>query len=495
MIDSSRIMEIYAEAVGYTLYADYGEAEEALRRGNGIEYPVCGVFRLQPATLTAIRSPIIGIASASIEIIAPMHMHDEVKARLDAAAEALNGTSCELSDDEDAETVYSVSFNVQTCTAQQRSDIGAWCGECSVLSQSLSFVFVEAGVSAYSVRLRIDGMDVPLLTLSETKVHTTSVYSDSHAVGYTASEQEAYGIDFTSPYTKSDVGALFRRAVNGRTGNEAHCVEIEKNGSSDIYLMSISAASDTVQPPSNIGFNISLTELSVPAGHFNGYWRRYVHSAPFITLAVLDEKLPRIDGTERIVFWGDGSADRIDEGFAGYHAYSDGMEVHDVLCFSCAKTRLYREIRLGEELCGKELRIGVDRTAADADASEEERYLLWAYQYTDPIDFDAPDGVPDQASVIFGICDEDDNYKDTVYYADSEKRAFVSDGMRIYFDLGAENVYVDTVTDGRKGYIYDGQRVICPISGRINYIDKFNMDRCGLRVEIALDDVCEDTVE
>ena len=361
MISTTKIKEIYEAACGYTLYNDYGGVDAAIRVRNEIEYPVCGLFKMQPVTLTAIRTPFIGVASANIEIIAPTHMMEEVRTKLNTTVAArLNGVAMSLPDEEKTSKTYSVSFTVQTCTVGEKADFGAWYGECVTLYQTISFVIIEEGVSSYDTVLKIDGCEVPLLSLSETKVHTTSVYPSANAIGHTASEQEAFGIDFATPYVKSAICELFREAVNGHTGNKAHCVEITKNGVPSFYIMAISAAADSVQPPSNIGFNISMTEISPTIAHFDGRWRRYTHTGDIITSAILFEKLPTKVGFEEIIFWGDGSCERYSATPSyPYHVYTDGKKVHDIMIYTYYSLYDVREIRVGDVLAGVKLRVSV----------------------------------------------------------------------------------------------------------------------------------------
>ena len=365
MISTTKIKEIYEDACGYTLYNDYGGVDAAIRVRNEIEYPVCGLFKMQPVTLTAIRTPCIGVASANIEIIAPTHMMEEVRTTLNTTVAAkLNGVAKSLSDEEKTTKTYSVSFTVQTCTVGEKADFGAWYGECVTLYQTISFVIIEEGISSYDTVLKIDGCEVPLLSLSETKVHTTSVYPSANAIGHTASEQEAFGIDFATPYLKNEMCELFREAVNGHTGNKAHCVEIIKNGVSSAYIMTFSAAADSVQPPSNVGFNISMTEVSETIAHFDGKWRRYTCEGDIITSAILFEKLPTKVGFEEFIFWGDGSSERYSATPSyPYHVYTDGKKVHDVMICTYYPLNAERVIKIGDILAGARLRISVSNAS------------------------------------------------------------------------------------------------------------------------------------
>lgn len=407
MINSEKIKEIYEAACGYTLYNDMGEVEKATRVKNEIEYPVCGLFKMQPITLTAIRAPFIGVASANVEIVAPTHMLEDVRTTLNTTVvAALNGKTETLPDEEDETKEYAISFNVQTCTVGEKVDAGVWYGECAVLYQTISFVIIEAGVSSYDAILKIDGCEVPILSLSETKVHTTSVYSSANAIGHTASEQEAFGIDFATPYLKNEMCELFREAVNGHTGNKAHCVEIIKNGVSSAYIMTFSAAADSVQPPSNVGFNISMTEVSETIAHFDGRWRRYTCEEDIITSTTLSDKLPQNSDFEEIIFWGDGSSERYSDAPYPYHVYTDGKKMHDVMIYTEYPLNAVRPIRIGDTLAGTKVHIFIGNSK------------LSAKNISDLIGSD-------------------------LFIFSSNESDLICDGNRIYFSVDKKIIYVD----------------------------------------------------
>lgn len=472
MIKAEDVKELYESACGYELYCDIGEIERVIRKNNEIEYPVCGIFRLQPAQVTAIRSPFIGVASADIEIIAPTHMLEEVRTRLNTVVVAkLNGITKNLCDEHDADKKYSVSFTVQTCTAGERIDIGAWEGECIVLRQTLSFVIIEEGVSAYDTVLKIDGMEVPILTLGETKVHTTSVYPSANAIGHTASEQEAYGIDLTTPYVKSDVCEMFHNAVNSREGNRAHCVEITKNGVTNAYIMAISAAADSVQPPSNIGFNISLTEISASVGRFDGRWTRYPYTGDTLTAEAVWGKVIAVGPYEsfpKIIFWGDGTSDTVTIKLCSneygdtwyemsptpYHVYTDGIASHDIMCFSSyTGDSAWREVRTGDLLFGKRIEL-VFKSAIEKEYPEAIPTAKL---------FEAPNTYYD-AAVILGYAE-----KNEINYSSSAVDALVYDigTGRVFFRSTRGNIYADRQI-GADYCLMNGASFICPIKARIS---------------------------
>lgn len=459
MISATKIKEMYEHACGYTLYNDSGSVTEAVRKKNEIVYPVCGLFKMQPVQLTAIKSPFIGIASANVEIIAPTHMMEEVRTTLNTnVVTFLNGKTFDFSDEKDNGKSYSVSFTVQTCTVGEKADIGAWYGECVTLYQTISFVIIEEGVSSYDVTLKIDGMDVPILSLSETKVHTTSVYPSANAIGHTASEQEAYGIDFATPYINNNSCKIFREALNGRTGNTAHCVEITKNETTDAYIMAISAVADSVQPPSNVGFNVSLTEVSPTIARFDGNWEIQVFTGDIINYNPSGV-------SSGIVFWGDGSSEDFVVGYNRSHTYNDGKNTHDVILYmksNSAKTmRLtgfgdtsssmenMRPIKCGDDLFGKEITVCISSETGRASATD--------------IIGENEDGEHNECLMLFGTFEDENtphNNADALY----------CDGTRIYQQRpNGDRFYIDTAIDGSY-WLEDGQKFTCTVNGPLSYI-------------------------
>lgn len=333
MFDFKVLKERYEQAIGYTVFLEEGEMKDFYRKKNEIIKPVCGIYSVAPISITAIRSPFIGIATANITMLAPPDVWEDVRNKMDAVAEVLNGTSFYLKDNEGNE--YSVAYNFQTASVEDRIlDVGVGEGEVFPIHQSVSYIIVERGVSAYDARLWIDGMEVPVLTLVETNVHTTSVYPSGSGSGQTSSELEAFGIDFTTPYTTGELCKLFRKALNGRSGNDAHCVVVEKNGTKSCCLMQFANVSNSISPPQNIGFNVSMTELNPTVADFNGCWSQkqtnegYGVVHPFLIL----EKEPTVHGVT--VFWGDGEAEDFDVmSGSRYHIYKDGASKHTIRVF------------------------------------------------------------------------------------------------------------------------------------------------------------------
>ena len=387
MIDFNELRKAYENKVGYTVFMEEGEMLDFYRSVNTIVKPVCGIFSVNPIAMTAINAPFIGILTVNIEMLAPPDRWEEVSQKMNVVATALNGTT-EHYTDEDGKK-YAVSHNCQTASVDGHIlDVSIGCGEVFPIRQTISYIIIESGVSAYDAKLWIDGMEVPILSLAENKIHTTSVYATDNGDGNTASEMESYGIDFTTPYTTDAVCDLFREAVNNKTGNTAHCVMVEKNGIKSCYIMQFANASNSISPPQNIGFNISMTEIHPSVADFDGLWAEKSVSGGYAPIYLDNIRTSDPDVREVTVFWGDGNANHYDTDKGSYyHIYDDGRENHVVRVFKTYDSNLVKftyNHKARYNLLGKPLRFVTDDALV---SSGIESAIIWANkEITNPSD-------------------------------------------------------------------------------------------------------------
>jgi hypothetical protein len=368
VVDFNELRERYEQAVGFPLFLEEGEALDFQRKGNTIEKPVCGIYSVNPITMTAIQTPFMGIVTVNMTFISPPDRIDEVREKLDTVAAILNGTAFTLTDADGVS--YSISYNCQTCAVGDRIlDVALGCGEVFPVDQAISYVIVERGVSAYDASLWIDGLEVPILTLVENNVHATTVYPSQYGAGRTSSEMESYGIDFTTPYVKGRLCEMLRRALNDGSGNQAHCVVLEKAGERSCRLMQFANTSNSISPPQNIGFNISMTELDPTAAELNGEWSYKEVSGPFASVylpgILIDD--PTVHAVT--VFWGDGHAEHF-EPVVGtkYHIYADGDQTHKILVFKAFSDALTPVTAgMSGNLVGKYVQFLLDTSSIDGD--------------------------------------------------------------------------------------------------------------------------------
>ena len=112
--DYTAIAQIISDELGYHLFVDYGtiEAKDApYRKINEIIPPIQGVFRINPAKLTALPYPYIGICSATIDIPAHTDMVEDVRKALYDLAGRLHATAWRI---KQGDATYTVVYTFET---------------------------------------------------------------------------------------------------------------------------------------------------------------------------------------------------------------------------------------------------------------------------------------------------------------------------------------------------------------------------------------------
>lgn len=348
--DFTKLMDRIADELGYTLFLDFGTLDARNNpyrkmRKNEIVTPISGVFRLNATPLTALRTPFIAVVTATLDIPAPTAMAEEVRADLNGLASRLNATAEKYMQ---GETSYTVSYNAETCLiSSKRKDVPMFDGEIIPITQVITFTIVESGVSAFDVALKIDGIDVPILTLTETRTAASETTPNASARGEVTISQELYGVTVTTAACENELGDLIGEIVSDGNGNKAHAVEVIRSGVSKVYLMTVGTSGTTVQPPNNVGYNLSMSEISAQSARFTGRWNEREAEGAYITLTRVFS-----DG---VVFWGDGTADRVD-GDQISHAYLDGREIHTLRTMTYRSISRWGKITVRDSLRGKRIR-------------------------------------------------------------------------------------------------------------------------------------------
>ena len=379
MIDFKTFKEEYEKEVGVTLYDEEGELEDFYREINLVVTPVCGKWHLNPFPLTAVKRPFCGIATVDITVAAHPDNWKDVCEKMNEFAQIHNGTSKTISG-------YSVSYNCQTCGVVSRIlDVNVGVGEVIEINQQLSFIIIESGVSAYDTFIYIDGIQIPYLSLVESKTHTTSNIPSSNGIVETISEIEAYGIDFVVPYMEDDSGIMFRDIIDRSTGNEAHCVVVDVDGKKSCHIMQFTQASANVQPPQNIGMNISMVELNPEIAEFNSMWLEDTtmeKNCTFLVGALLKERR----GMRCTIFWGDGTSEDIeskDEPLIVVHTYEEPeLTVHKIRAF-VAPVNYFPSVKRNQSYEGRWLYFKLfDKLASTNFTTAEDGCLLRGGEHT-----------------------------------------------------------------------------------------------------------------
>ena len=347
--DYTQIAQIISDELGYHLFVDYGtiEAKDApYRKINEIITPIQGVFRINPAKLTALPYPYIGIGSATIDIPAPTDMAEDVRTALYDLAGRLHSTAWKI---KQGDTTFSVVYTFETpIVGTRRLDVPAYGGEVIPITQVMTITVVEAGVSAFDVAVKINGLDVPLLNLMETRTAASETTPNADAKGEVTISQELYGVTLTTAAVENTLGDLLGEIVSDGNGNRAHAVEVIRGGVSKVYMMTVGTAGATVQPPNNVGYNLSLAEASAQSARFCGLWKAATVTGEYVTRSIPDG----------VIFWGDGTGDRAKGPVS--HTYLDGRESHVIHYMAYGDTSRWGKIKVRDTLRGKRIKPAGD---------------------------------------------------------------------------------------------------------------------------------------
>ncbi len=418
MINFDILKDEYAELTGIEMFNEEGELQDFYREVNKIEKPICGIWHANPMPLTAVRKPFCGIATVDITVVSHPDVWESTRDTMNTVASALNGTSREITVDG---TVYSISYNCQTCGVGNRIlDANIGHGEVFEIRQQISYIIIESGVSAYDTFLYIDGLQIPFLSLVENKIHTTSNIASDNGVMLTASEAEAYGIDFVIPYMKDDAGSLVRDVIDRATGNEAHCVVLDLAGVKHCHIMQFTHVSANVQPPQNIGMNVSMTELDPTAAKYNGMWEKETATGKFSTVLLEG----RTNADAFVIFWGDGSSEYCENGDMPYHVYEDDGE-HEIIVYK-KPLHYYLSLEKGVDYFGKPWYFRFPSTVQKMDVDDIPSEVLVGNRY----DASTPDKIASLQNTL----------------------------GRVKFQKAQAIYYIDKEIDG-KYYILNGQKV------------------------------------
>jgi hypothetical protein len=156
---------------------------------------------------------------------------------------------------------------------------------------------------------------------------------------------------------------------------------VEKNGIKSCYIMQFANASNSISPPQNIGFNISMTEIHPSVADFDGLWAEKTVSGGYAPIYLDKIRNNDSDIREVTVFWGDGKADHYDTNHeTHYHIYDDGRASHVVRVFKTYDSNLVQfahNPNATYKLLGKPLRF---KTKAPLVAPGIESSVIWASQ-------------------------------------------------------------------------------------------------------------------
>ncbi len=338
MIENKNFMEYLKGKLGITLFSDYGEFERSYREHNDVIVPTCGIFRMNPMSVTPLQGLFLASATATVDIAAEVERVASVRALIDDIAASCNGETVTMTDDDG--NTYMVTFSYSTAYVGAERTAPNNTGKMIPVSMTVYCSIIQNGVSSCDVKLTLDGEPVFFAEFVASHQRVADSYATEDGTTKAAILQGARSFDFVSPLLSSDLGRAYRDACFGNEGNKAHCFTVEIDGQTYAYIGVFGNLSASAQAPQNVGCNISILEGDPDTLVFDERWTEHV-AVGSVTLR------PPATGAKNIVFWGDGKTDIWDtrDGYKHdmFHVYADD-EVHTVRYFAAQKDQpLYPE--------------------------------------------------------------------------------------------------------------------------------------------------------
>lgn len=324
MISADVLRENIANLLGADLFTDIGEFRVAYRkRGNKLEFPVCGIYRPGNMILTPIKGLVLASMTADVELVGEEYNVAELRQKIDTLAQTQSGQTYTI-EDEDGKA-YMVTVLYSTAYVGIKRDAPDNTGDVYPVRMTISYTIIQNGVSSNDVKFLIDGDEVFFTQWSVTKQRITDLFCEDGASTMRGlAVQGGRSIDFISPILSNRLGKSFLRATLADENNEAHAVVVAIDGETFAFIGIFGNTSITAQPQQNVGTNISLIEgiasmLTYPDG-----WTTQNYTAQTVSIGAQGET-EETDGETLYVFWGDGTSDIITSGTSVTHTYSEAV--------------------------------------------------------------------------------------------------------------------------------------------------------------------------
>ena len=301
MISNEQFREYIANKLGITLFADFGEFESAYRVHNSVVMPLCGIFRMNPMTVTPLQDLFIASATATVEIAAEEKDVAYVRALVDGLASSANGETVSM-EDADHKT-FMTTFSYSTAYVGLERTAPNNTGKLIPVSMTVYIAIIQNGVSSCDVKLTLDGNPVYFTEFVASHQKIADSYVTGSGITSAAITQSVRSFDFVAPLLSSTIGAAFRSSIFGDGGNEAHCFTVEIDGVTYPYIAVFGNTSGTARAPQNVGCNISLMEGDPATLTFGSGWSSQTVNGNAVTLSAPST------GQRNIVFWGDGTSE------------------------------------------------------------------------------------------------------------------------------------------------------------------------------------------
>ena len=331
MISNEQFRTYLKGKLDINLYADYGEFERSYRDHNEVIVPTCGIFKMQPMTVTPLQGLFLASATGMVEIAAEVDRVAQIRALIDELAATCNGETVTMVD-EDGKT-YLVTFSYSTAYVGVERTAPNNTGKMIPVSMTVYCSIIQNGVSSCDVQLELDGEPIFFTEFIASHQRVADSYATDEGTTKAAILQGGRSFDFVSPLLSSALGAIYRKAIFEDDGNNAHCFTVTIDGKTYGYIGIFGNMSASAQAPQNVGCNISILEGDPEAVTFGEGWTKLVAVGQF--------RIPAPStGEKNIVFWGDGNVEVWDttkgELTSLFHNYADNT-LHTIRYFTARK--------------------------------------------------------------------------------------------------------------------------------------------------------------
>ena len=335
MISADALRENIAGLLGAELFTDIGEFRAAYRkRGNKVEFPVCGIYRPGNMVLTPIKGLVLASMTADVELVGEEYNVADFRQKIDTLAQTQSGQTYTIEDN--AGKTYMITVLYSSAYVGIKRDAPDNTGDVYPVRMTVSYTIIQNGVSSNDVKFLIDGQEVYFTQWTVTRQRVTDIFCDTdESVMRGLVVQGGRSVDFVSPVLSNALGKSFLRATLGNENNEAHAVYIEIDGEPYSFIGIWGNTSVTAQPQQNVGTNVSLVEgaaeqLKYPAG-----WATQEYTAQTVSIGAAGADAESgTNGETVFAYWGDGTSDRITAGTSVSHTYTDGVYSHTVRTFT-----------------------------------------------------------------------------------------------------------------------------------------------------------------
>ena len=334
MISADALRENIAGLLGAELFTDIGEFRAAYRkRGNKVEFPVCGIYRPGNMVLTPIKGLVLASMTADVELVGEEYNVADFRQKIDTLAQTQSGQTYTIEDN--AGKTYMITVLYSSAYVGIKRDAPDNTGDVYPVRMTVSYTIIQNGVSSNDVKFLIDGQEVYFTQWTVTRQRVTDIFCDTdESVMRGLVVQGGRSVDFVSPVLSNALGKSFLRATLGNENNEAHAVYIEIDGEPYSFIGIWGNTSVTAQPQQNVGTNVSLVEGAAEQLKYPTGWNVETIDGNTATVGTDPGEDGNETGETTFVFWGDGTSDRVLPNVQVRHTYTDGVYSHTVRTFT-----------------------------------------------------------------------------------------------------------------------------------------------------------------